>query len=137
MIVFIVESVLDMQRPDLFDIKLKENDEEEISIASCVKILKEIKKNFINVNKLKDLSKTISDPNDKSNDFLEIVILKLKQFYDECLHLIEDKQKKLNDLEDIYEKLCDFYGENPKEMKFELFYEIFNKFFMEIAVKYI
>ena len=80
MIVFIVESVLDMQRPDLFDIKLKENDEEEISIASCVKILKEIKKNFINVNKLKDLSKTISDPNDRSNDFLEIVILKLKQF---------------------------------------------------------
>ena len=72
LILFIVESVIDLQRQDLFEIKLKKNDEEEVSISSCGDILKDIRKNFICVNKLNELSKTIIDPNDKSNEFLGI-----------------------------------------------------------------
>jgi len=42
LIFFIVESIIDAQRPDLFDIKLRGNDEEEVTIASCGEILRDI-----------------------------------------------------------------------------------------------
>lgn len=73
LILFIVESVLEMQRPDLFDIKLKESNEDEITLTSCLDILKEVRKNFQSVSKLNDISKTINDPNDKSQEYLGTV----------------------------------------------------------------
>ena len=57
------------------------------------------------------------------------------QLYSHASKIIEDNEKKIKDLENDYEKLCSFYGENPKELTFELFFEIFNKFFNEIIVK--
>jgi len=74
---FIVESLMDLQRTDLFDIKLRANDEEEVTIASCGDVLKDVRKNFQSVNKLNELSKTITDQNDKTEEFLGAVRIKL------------------------------------------------------------
>jgi len=75
---FIVESLMDLQRTDLFDIKLRGNDEEEVTIASCGDVLKDVRKTFQSVNKLNELSKTITDQNDKTEEFLGSVKIKIK-----------------------------------------------------------
>ena len=67
--------MIDKDRQDLFDIKLKGNDEDDITIANISDNLREIKKNFQIVNKLFEISKTISDPEDKTTNFLNSVIL--------------------------------------------------------------
>ena len=66
--------MLDIERADLFEIKLKGNDEEDVTIANLSDTLREVKKNFIVVNKLNDLAKNITDSEDKTNEFLSSVI---------------------------------------------------------------
>jgi len=73
------------------------------------------------------MSKTFTDINDKSEVFLN-------SFIQDASTSITEFDKKIKDVEEIYDKLCAFYGENTKELPYEQFFEIFNKFFKEITV---
>jgi hypothetical protein len=73
LISFIVESILDREKPEMFDIKMKENDEEEVFIASLQDLLRDIRKSFQIVIKLKDLSENLTDSEDKTREFLSSV----------------------------------------------------------------
>jgi len=73
LISFIVESILDREKPEMFDIKMKENDEEEVFIANLQDLLRDIRKSFQIVIKLKDLSENLTDSEDKTREFLSSV----------------------------------------------------------------
>ena len=78
---FIVESLLEKNRIDLFDIKIKENDDEDININNLSDILKEIRKAFSVVGKLNDLYKLHPMTGDQTELFLSSVNLFLNSVF--------------------------------------------------------
>jgi len=123
---FIVEGVMDGDNKDILEVNQVDPNN---SIALVSEMSRELTKSFASVVKLNDLSKNITDTNDKTTEFLG-------NFYEKCNTKINKQNNDIKSLETKYESLANFYGENPKDCSYDQFIEIFNKFFKDVSVRF-
>ena len=126
---YIVNFIMDdLKKPEILDIIPFLQLFEKMQMIAINESFNALKKNFASVESLKskiEAKKDELEEDDKTQEFLA-------SFYDHAKKTIDFIEEKIKNIDEKFQELVKFFGEDPKKMTLDVFINIFKTFYMNL-----